>query len=198
MPLVNTVVQLAGTGVIAALWWLVATRRRERFLPWLGLVAPRIERPGRFWIVAASALAGFGLIGIVTLNAMQGSPALAVAPFQGLGWAAVPSIALYAVVQTSLCEEVVFRGLLGRTLIRSFGFGIGNAVQALAFGAVHGLLFGPTLGWGVAVALTVFTGAIGWLFGLLNERLAGGSILPSWILHALSNVLAGCWAAFAW
>ena len=97
-----------------------------------------------------------------------------------------------------MTEEVFFRGLLGRTLIRVWGFTVGNGVQALAFGLLHGLMFGPMLGWGVAVGLTLFAGAMGWLFGYLNERLAGGSILPSWGLHALSNIIAGCWAAFVW
>ena len=87
---------------------------------------------------------------------------------------------------------------MGKTLIRLWGFSFGNTIQALAFGVLHGLMFGPTLGWGVAVGLTLFAGAVGWLFGYINERLAGGSILPSWGLHALSNLLAGCWAAFVW
>jgi len=50
----------------------------------------------------------------------------------------------------------------------------------------------------VAVGLTLFAGAVGWLFGYINERLVGGSILPSWGLRALSNLLAGCWAEFVW
>ncbi len=198
MPLVNALVQAALAFAVAAAWWLIATRGRERFLPWLGLHSPRIERPRQFWAIAASSLIAFSVVGIVTLEAMKDAPGLSVAAFRGLGWAAVPGVAVHAIVQTSLSEEIVFRGLLGKNLIRRWGFGVGNAVQALAFGALHGLLFGPALGWVPAAALAMFTGAIGWLFGELNERLSDGSLLPSWGLHALSNLIAGCWAAFAW
>ena len=198
MSIVNALVQAVLVLVIAGVWWLIATRRREPFLPWLGLTTPRIERPAGFWTLALAALIGFSLVGLVPLNALKDTPGLAVAPFTGLGWTALPGIALWAIVQTSLTEEVFFRGLLGRTLIRVWGFTVGNGIQALAFGLLHGLMFGPMLGWGVAVGLTLFAGAMGWLFGYLNERLAGGSILPSWGLHALSNIIAGCWAAFVW
>lgn len=196
--LVNALVQAGLAFALAVVWWLIATRRRQRILPWLGLMRPRLSQPRRFWLVAAAAFLAFGSVGLASLNLVRAVPGLAVSPFEGMGWQAVPQLAAYAVVQTSFSEEVVFRGLLGKSLIRAWGFGIGNVAQALAFGVLHGLMFASVLGWGWAVGLTLFAGATGWLLGYLNERLAGGSILPSWALHALANVVAGCWAAFAW
>ncbi|MBK8446921.1 MAG: CPBP family intramembrane metalloprotease [Micropruina sp.] len=198
MPLVSAFGQAALAFAVAVAWWLIATRGREGFLPWVGLSSPRIERPRLFWTIAASSLLAFSVVGVVTLEAMKDAPGLSVAAFRGLGWAAVPGVAAYAIVQTALSEEIVFRGLLGKNLIRRWGFGVGNALQALAFGALHGLLFAPALGWVPATALAMFTAAIGWVFGELNERLSDGSLLPSWGLHAVSNLIAGCWAAFAW
>lgn len=195
---VNALVQVILALALAGMWWLIATRRHQRFLPWLGLRTPRIEHPRRFWTVAGLALVAFSGMGLVTLNALKAAPGLTVSPFRGLGWQALPWIAVQAIVQTSLSEEIVFRGLLGKTLIRAWGFGFGNAIQALAFGMLHGVMFGPALGWGAAIALTLLTGGIGWMFGHLNEQLAGGSILPGWGLHAFANLVAGCWAAFTW
>ena len=42
-----------------------------------------------------------------------------------------------------------------------------------------------------------FTGAIAAYLGFVNEKKAGGSILPSWIIHALANILSGLVAAFS-
>lgn len=145
----SALVQLALVLVIAGAWWLIATRRREPFLRWVGLKRPRITQPRRFWTIAAIAFVGFNLGGLLPLQAVQDAPNLALAPFRDMGWAALPTILLYAVVQTSLTEEIFFRGLLGKTLIRAWGFRVGNAVQAVLFGLVHGLMFGSVLGWGV-------------------------------------------------
>lgn len=47
------------------------------------------------------------------------------------------------------------------------------------------------------LAWWVLTGTIGVVMGYLNERLAGGSLVPSWILHAAANMLTGCLALAA-
>jgi len=40
------------------------------------------------------------------------------------------------------------------------------------------------------------TGANGWIVGWVNEKGAGGSILPGWAFHASANLLVGFGAAF--
>ena len=53
-------------------------------------------------------------------------------------------------------------------------------------------LFIDQLPSSVAAILVVplLTGLIGWGLGYLNEKQAGGSICPSWAIHALSNLIA--------
>jgi len=65
------------------------------------------------------------------------------------------------------------------------------------FALLHAVPFGLAVGAGWGIAVGVLTGAVGALMGFLNERLAGGSLVPSWSLHAASNLLTGCLALAA-
>lgn len=88
-------------------------------------------------------------------------------------------------IYTALGEEVFFRGWLGGWLVRRFGFGVGNAVQALIFLLPHLLLL--TIGFGFwPILIPQFVA--GWLQGWLRDR--SGSILPGWFAHTLTNVLS--------
>ena len=96
---------------------------------------------------------------------------------------------IWACIQTSLSEEIFFRGFIAKRLISKMGFVPGNLLQALIFGAIHlpGVLSFGVLPIGLVV---VSTGTIGYILGYLMERKSGGSILPGWIMHALSNILS--------
>lgn len=101
----------------------------------------------------------------------------------------VPALLLWAFVQTGLSEELLFRGFLAKRLIAWLGFRRGNAAQAVLFAFPHFFTLGSA-----PVAVRVFhmfmAGAVGAIFCCVDERHAGGSILPSWICHGLANVLA--------
>jgi len=100
-------------------------------------------------------------------------------------------LALIAVFKTSLSEEILFRGVIGKPLIEKFGFAIGNTIQAIAFAAVHLLLLlDPNADRLAAYVLIAFAGTMGWINGWLNERLGRGSIVPGWVVHAVANLLA--------
>ncbi|WP_160133922.1 CPBP family intramembrane glutamic endopeptidase [Halococcus salsus] len=101
-----------------------------------------------------------------------------------LSLAAVSSTVLYQVVLVTFPEELFFRGYLGGFLLRRYRFVVGNTVQALVFGLFHSplVLVDRRLG-----ALVVVQVLVGWLLGWLRYR--SESILPGWVMHALSNVL---------
>ena len=46
------------------------------------------------------------------------------------------------------------------------------------------------------IVITIFTVVLAFAMGYINEKLAGGSIAPSWTIHALANVFSGLCAAF--
>lgn len=97
---------------------------------------------------------------------------------------------LIAVLQTSFAEEILFRGFIAKRLIKSFGFKVGNLVQATIFGIIHSLLFITVTNNPVFLGLIfIFPTVAAYLFCYLNEKKADGSIIPSWIAHALANVV---------
>ena len=60
----------------------------------------------------------------------------------------------------------------------------------------HGVMFFTLAGAVKAVLIIAFTGAIAWFMGYVNEKCANGSIIPSWIIHTVSNLFSGICAAF--
>jgi membrane protease YdiL (CAAX protease family) len=108
----------------------------------------------------------------------------------GFSGAAIALLGFKALVQTSLSEEILFRGFVAKRLISWLGFTWGNLLQALLFGLVHLLLFiGQEFSFPIAAGIVLFSGLGGWTSGYLNERSGNGSILPSWWMHGLTNAI---------
>src|SRR5688572_4840305 len=109
---------------------------------------------------------------------------------QGFSGVTVALLGIKALVQTSLSEEILFRGFVAKRLISRLGFTRGNLLQALVFGLVHLLLFiGQEFSLPIAAGVVLFTGLGGWTSGYLNERVGNGSILPSWWMHGMTNAV---------
>ena len=45
--------------------------------------------------------------------------------------------------------------------------------------------------------IILLTGIVAYAMGYVNEKKANGSILPSWFIHALSNIFASIIAMFS-
>ena len=114
---------------------------------------------------------------------------LANARFSGQGVKAIIPAIIFAFFATALPEEILFRGFLGKRLSRAFGFLVGNTIQAILFGLLHGIMLFSILGVAIPLLIIAFTGTLGWIMGYINEE-ADGSILPSWCIHGISNVYA--------
>ncbi len=181
--------------VLPFVWWLVTARRRIGFFAWLGWKRPFVVRP----MVLAAAMVGAFLLFLVPALVIvpQLGSSVAASQFHGLGWAGLPGVIAYALLQTAFAEESLFRGFLLKRVASRLGFWPANAIQAAVFALLHAVPFGLTVNttWGVAVG--ALTSVIGALMGYLNERLAGGSLIPSWTLHAAANLLTGCLALAA-
>lgn len=111
--------------------------------------------------------------------------------YRQTGWSVqtVLTILIWAVIQTSLSEEIFFRGFLCKGLSRAWGWRAGTAAQALLFGLIH---LPAVWGRGVlpALVLVLLTGGIGFALGWLSQRRAEGSILYGWGIHAAANILS--------
>ncbi|NLT30481.1 MAG: CPBP family intramembrane metalloprotease [Propionibacterium sp.] len=168
-------------------WWLCTARKRKGFFGWLGWTRVRTDEPARLLLATAVVLVVYIALSVLLIPALSGRTGDVA--FSGLGWAALAPMLLKTIYQTAFLEECFFRGFLLKRVGARFGITTGNIVQGLVFGLMHGVpyvLQGHTLLLGVV--LTVFTGSLGYCMGWLNERLAGGSLWPSYLVHVVANL----------
>lgn len=197
---ISSFVQLGIALLIPAIWWAVTTKRRLEFATWIGLYVPTwkvgpLQRVSQKQLgIALACWVAVSLASLRIATSVWG--ALATSRFMGAGLLALVPILLYAFIQTGLAEELFFRGFLAKRLCASFGFSCGNAIQAIVFALLHLLLFINYLPVLSLIAITVLSGINGWIMGWLNEQAAGGSVLPSWMLHSLANLLVALGTAF--
>lgn len=197
---ISSFVQLGIALLIPVIWWAVTTKRRLEFATWIGLYVPTwkvgpLQRVSQKQLgIALLCWVAVSLASLRITRSVWG--ALATSRFIGAGLLAVVPILLYAFIQTGLSEELFFRGFLAKRLCASFGFSRGNAIQATVFALLHLLLFINYLPVSSLVAITVLSGIKGWIMGWLNEQAAGGSVVPSWMLHSLAILLVALGSAF--
>ena len=193
--LINSAVQIVLFTLIPFIWWLITARKEMNFFKWIGLKGIKGAKENKtvFWILGI--ITGFMALSAYMLYSLRDIE-MATSDFNGLGAAAIPAILIYAVLNTLLPEEIVFRGFLLKRISAKFGFHAGNTVQALLFGIMHGVMFFSYTGIVKAVVITLFTGVIGWLMGYVNEKKAEGSLIPGWCIHAVANIFSGLCAAF--
>lgn len=184
----------------------LATRRTTRgFLQYIGLYAP--ERRTFLWatlLVLVTAPLLLWAFSTPVLREKVAGPGTVAGVLRQLepGVESLVILLLYAWAQTSLSEEILFRGFVAQRLINRFGFGVGNFVQALLFGFLHLSLFSALAGDGLtplrAGTLFLVPTAMGWALGYIKIKLGNGSIVPGWWAHGLSNCIAYTVAAFVW
>lgn len=192
--IVSSILQIILFAIIPFIWWLVTARKQQKFTEWIGL--KKIEGGKKTLTAIILISVAFLFSGVLALYATKGIET-ATSEFAGLGVVAIPAIVVYATFNTAFPEELLFRGFLLKRLANKFGFNIANLTQALLFGLLHGVMFFSLVGVIKAILIIVFTGAIAWFMGYINEKNSNGSIIPSWIIHTISNLFSGICAAFS-
>lgn len=192
--IIGSIMQIILFALIPFVCWLVTARKKQKFTEWIGLKKIEWGKKTALSIVIVSV--AFLLLGAFTLYALKGVET-ATSEFAGLGAAAIPAIIVYAVFNTSFPEELLFRGFLLKRFSDKFGFTVANTIQAILFGFMHGVMFFSVVGMVKAIIIIVFTAAIAWFMGYINEKQANGSMIPGWIIHALANIFSGVCAAFS-
>lgn len=193
--ILSSIVQIILFALLPFVWWCITARKEIGFFKWIGLkrISSSKENKTPLWI--AGTTVAFLAVSVFILYIIRNIETAA-SEFKGLGINALPAVLVYAVLNTSFPEELLFRGFLLKRFSNRFGFSIGNAVQSLLFGLLHGAMFFAVTGILRAILIIVFTGGIAWCMGYINEKKAEGSILPGWFIHAVSNIFSGICSAF--
>jgi membrane protease YdiL (CAAX protease family) len=169
--------------------WIFAACKKQSFFPWIGLKKIAVLERGKFIIGIVTALLVAVAMSSVLDALLPNDIQLANARFAGKGFAVLPSAMVFSFLATALPEEVLFRGFIGRCLSDRLGFVAGNTIQALLFGLLHGVALFTAQDLVLPFAVIAFTGVLGWIMGYVNKK-ADGSILPSVMIHGVSNVYA--------
>lgn len=194
--LLSAIIQLIMFAAIPFVWWIFSAKKKQNFFDWLGLKSiDKINRKSTFVFGIVTILLFIGL-SFYILNLLKNIDT-ATSIFNGLGMKALPAVAIYAFIKTSLSEEIFFRGFILKRLSNKFGFFIANTIQSVLFGLLHGIMFINLVNPIIAIIIILFTGTIAYLMGYINEKKANGSIVTSWIIHALSNVFSSVIALFS-
>ncbi|MBG9980943.1 CPBP family intramembrane metalloprotease [Facklamia sp. DSM 111018] len=188
--IVNSVVQIMFFLLIPLVWWGLCVRKKQSFGDWIGLKSMNNEKGSSLWTWIIVTTGAFLFISMFILYKLRDVP-MATAQFEGLGVWAIPSLLIYAVFNTAFPEELFFRGFLLKRLANKWGFQLANIIQASVFALIHGWMFWGRVESVSAVFIIMFTGAIAWWMGYINEFKGKGSILPSWFIHAFANLFSG-------
>ncbi len=191
--LLGSLISLAIVFSIIFIVWFLFARKREKITKWIGLYGFGNKNKVYLWMMIGTIF--FILVGTFMLYIFK-DVKTASSDFYSLGFLALPAIIVHASLGTALPEEVLFRGFILKRLENKFSFNVGNIVQSLLFGLVHGLAFIAFVGIFKGLLLFIFTGLLAFLIGYINEKKAEGSILPGIILHFIANVFSGVCSAW--
>ncbi|MEQ6856783.1 CPBP family intramembrane glutamic endopeptidase [Lysinibacillus capsici] len=190
--LISAILQVMLFSMIPFIWWLCTARKKQPFLPWIGLQKQIIVHKGRYAMYIVLSIFTMLIPSFALVFYYIDRSLLAANQFAGLGAAAVIPALFYAIIQTGLSEELLFRGFLLKRLMKIFDFQVANLLQSIIFGCVHGAMLWSVLPLHVILLVVLTTALAGYVMGWVNERIAGGSIVTSWSIHSIVNFIAAC------
>ncbi|HPE38265.1 MAG TPA: CPBP family intramembrane metalloprotease [Bacillota bacterium] len=192
---INSIIEIIIFSIVPLIWWLATAKKKMNFFEWIGLHKFSISKESKtpLWIVSTTAV--FLLVSLFILYSIR-NVSTATSSFSGMGIAAIPAVIVYGLFNTSLPEEILFRGFLLKRFSNKLGFTVGNILQSILFALLHGVMFFSKTSLWQTILITLLTGTIAWCMGYINEKKADGSILPSWIIHASANVFSALCSAF--
>lgn len=188
--LITSIVQLTMFTIIPLIWWVITAKKDDDFFHWIGFRKIKRENIKLTIIMTVVTSIFFMVLSMLILKSISGVKTT-FSEFNTLGVDTIVSIIITAVIKTALSEEIIFRGFLLKRLENKFGFKVGNIIQGIVFGLLHGVMFINLVNIPMALLIILYTFAIAYTMGYINEKRANGSILPSWIIHSVANIFAG-------
>ena len=194
--LIDAIIQIIILTIIPCIWWSIIDRKQSSFFNWIGLKKPRVKNKQKY-AISFILMTFMSIIPIfLVFPLLTNTTEVVTSQFAGQGVSALIPALIWSFFQTGLSEEIFFRGFVAKRLINKFGFDIGNGIQGLLFGLMHGIFLISVTGALWAVIIVTFTGVSGWLSGWINEKLSDGSIVSSWLLHGMGNIIVSIAAMY--
>ena len=203
--MVNTFISAFGQVIVFSLIpfivYLISKKKAKGFFSYIGLKRSNAKAYGLALLLMIAIATPILLIASADPDFRSAllAPSSVSGRIRAMGFGLESSIALLliAVIKTGLSEEIFFRGFVAKRLIAVTSFRTGNMIQAIIFGAIHTLLFLNLTDNLLFLVSSFVMPAIGaYIKVYLNEKMAGGSIVPGWIAHASSNLVAYSIIAF--
>lgn len=188
--LLSAFLQLGLVILLSLVWYFIRQHKIQGYFSWLGLKSSKSLpwKPMLGIFLAYFILAGLPYLWLYQKGILATADDSRIQIFQQTGWSwqTVLVILVWSVFQTSLSEEILFRGFLGKRLMARLGFVKGNSLQALLFGSLHTLALAK---YNLLAAFLVFllTAGMAYALGWLMAKKADGSIIYGWLIHALTN-----------
>ena len=119
--IMSAFIQILFIILLPYIWWFLTARGKVPFMEWIGLKA--IKRVEDSYLIAW-IIGGFLLFTIFSMFIfpLTRSIETATSAFSDMGLKALPSILIYSFLQTSLPEELLFRGFLLKRLVNHMPF----------------------------------------------------------------------------
>ena len=192
---ISSIFQTILFSLIPFVFWLITSRKKMSFLEYIGIKKIDKEKKKGMLIWSSITLLFFLILTVYILYITKGIET-ATSKFNGLEFKGLLPAIVYASLNTALPEEILFRGFLLKRFSR-FGFAFGNIFQSALFGLIHGVLLFSELGLLKAILVILFTGGVAFAMGYINEKKANGSIIPSFIIHMIANLVSSVISLFS-
>lgn len=179
----SAVMQVIVFSMVPFLWWLFRHRKDTSFFKWVGLHKPKKSTCARKVLLVIIGYFGVWIVSSYLSQDISSN-------FEGLGVAAIVPSFLVCFIQNGLCEEILFRGFIGKRFISKFGTTSGIWLQAILFGLMHivlALMVEEPLNISLVTSYFILPTIGGWMLGYIDEKIYNGSIIPSVLLHGVVN-----------
>ncbi|MGL4911842.1 MAG: CPBP family glutamic-type intramembrane protease [Romboutsia sp.] len=181
----SAIMQVVIFSIVPFLWWRLKYKKESTFFKWIGLYKPVKSTSTKSVVIV---IVGYFLMWVISRfisNEVSSN-------FTSMGIAAVIPSLIVCFIQNGLCEEILFRGFIGKRLISKFGDSNGILMQAILFGTMHialALALDMSINMSLLIGYFIFPTMAGWILGYIDEKVYNGSIIPSILLHGIVNFI---------
>ena len=179
----SAIMQTIVFSIVPFLWWVIKYKKECTFFRWIGLYkATKLVSRKKSVIPMMIYFTVFIVSYFISQDVSSN--------FENMGFVAIVPSLIVCFIQNGLCEEILFRGFIGKRLISKFGKNSGILMQAILFGFMHiGLALAMDLSININLLVSYFIipTTAGWMLGYIDEKIYNGSIVPSILLHGMVN-----------